>query len=441
MSDRVLRLAMISPEFPEPPTRGGKRRTLHLLRVLTRVGSVDLITFSERPDAEPTSLLRSICRRVEIIRLPAHSPRFLPFLRRNLRRVMRGVNPLIDRFSEGSVREAVRRHLQQEVYEVIILEHSWIAHYIPIVRELQPRARIILDCHNIESDLWRQYYERPLKLWHKPAAYRFWRSALEQERTYLPRADQVWVVSEADARRARALAPSAPLRVIPNGTTPCGEMGQAADPPIIGFLGSPLYPPNERGLRLLLDRIWPVVRETVPGVRLMIIGRPTPALLRRAHADERVLVLGEVEDITPYLRQWALLVVPLLHGGGTRMKILDAWAHGVAVVSTSKGAEGIRATHGEELWIADTPREFAQAIIHLLRDVAERQRLARRGYERAKQSYSWEVIAHRVHDAVASLLTADAVSSEIGAEEIPRAQADVPPDADFGAAEEEPTRG
>lgn len=437
----MLRLAVISPEFPEPPTSGGRRRTLHLLRALARVGSVDLITFSERPEAEPTSLLGSVCRRVEIIRLPVHSPRFLPFLRRNLRRVIQGVNPLIDRFSEGSAREAVRRHLQQEVYEVIVLEHSWIAHYIPIVHELQPRARIILDCHNIESDLWRQYYERPLKLWHKPAAYRFWRSALEQERTYLPRADQVWVVSEADARRARALAPSARLRVIPNGTTPCGEMGHAADPPIIGFLGSPLYPPNEHGLRLLLDRIWPTIRDAVPEVRLMIIGRPTSALLRRARADERVLVLGEVEDITPYLRQWTLMVVPLLHGGGTRMKILDAWAHGVAVVSTSKGAEGIGATHGEELWIADTPHEFAQAVIRLLRDVAERQRLVRRGYERAKQSYSWEIIAKRVHEAIASLLTADAVSSAIGAEEIPRMSADAPLDADFGAAGEEPIRG
>jgi glycosyltransferase involved in cell wall biosynthesis len=441
MSDRGLRLAMISPEFPEPPTSGGKKRTLHLLGALTRMGSVDLITFSERPDAEPTSLLRSICRRVQIVRLPAHSPRLLPFLRRNLRRILQGVPPLTDRFSEPPVREAVRRHLQQDVYEVIVLEHSWIAPYIPIVREVQPRARIVLDCHNIESDLWRQYYERPLKPWYKPAAYRFWRSAFEQERTYLPRADQVWVVSEADARRARALAPSAHLRVIPNGTTPCEAVGHAADPPIIGFLGSLLYPPNEHGLRLLLDRIWPTIRDAVPEVRLMIIGRPTPALLQRARADERVLVLGEVEDITPYLRQWTLMVVPVLHGGGTRMKILDAWAHGVAVVSTRKGAEGIGATHGEELWIADTPHEFAQAVIYLLRNAAERHRLARRGYERAKQSYSWEIIAERVHEAITSLLTADAVSSEIGAEGIPRTPADTPPAADFDARGGEPIRG
>jgi glycosyltransferase involved in cell wall biosynthesis len=410
--NRTIRLAVISPEFPAPLTSGGRKRTFHLLRALARAGPVDLITFSERPEAEPTSLVHPVCQRLDVIRLPTHSPKLLPFLRRNLRRAAQGVNPLIDRFSEDAVREAVERDLQHQAYDVIILEHSWIAHYIPIARRWQPHAKIILDCHNIESDLWRQYYERPRKFWHKPAAYRFWRSALEQERAYLPRADQVWVVSETDARRAHALAPSARLRVIPNGTTPVEVGGQPAHPPIIGFLGSLMYPPNESGLRFFLDHIWPRICEATPDVRMMIIGRPTPALLRRARADERLLVVGEVTDITPYLQQWTLMVVPLLHGGGTRMKILDAWAHGIAVVSTSRGAEGLRAAPGEGLWIADSPQEFAEAVLHLLRDEAERLRLARRGYELVRRFYSWDVIAERVLDALTSLLAEDAAPPE-----------------------------
>ncbi|GBC78618.1 hypothetical protein HRbin08_02114 [bacterium HR08] len=410
--NRPICLAVISPEFPAPLTSGGKKRTFHLLRALARVGPVDLITFSEQPEAEPVSLVRPVCQRLDIIRLPRHAPKLFPFLWRNLRRAARGVNPLIDRFSEGAVRAAVERSLQHQAYEVIVLEHSWIAHYIPIIRRWQPHARIILDCHNIESDLWRQYYERPRQFWHKPAAYRFWRSALEQERAYLPHADQVWVVSEADARRARALAPSARLRVIPNGTTLMEGWGRPAHPPIIGFLGSLRYPPNESGLRFFLDHIWPRIRAATPDVRMMIIGRPTPALLRRARADERLLVVGEVPDITPYLQQWALMVVPLLHGGGTRMKILDAWAHGIAVVSTSRGAEGLRAAPGEGLWIADSPQEFAEAVLHLLREEAERLRLARRGYELVRRFYSWDVIAECARDAITSLLAEDAAPPE-----------------------------
>jgi len=413
MGSDAIRLALISPEFPAPPTSGGKKRTFHLLDALARLATVDLITFSEHPEAEPSRLLHGICRRVEIVRLPEHSRRLLPFLARNLRRLARGVNPLIDRFSEASVCEAVGRHLRHETYDIVVLEHSWIAHYIPLVRDAQPRARIILDCHNIESDLWRQYYEHPPKFWHKPAAYRFWRSALEQERTYLRLADLVWVVSEPDAERARALAPSARVQVLPNGTTPLPRealSASATGAPIVGFLGSLQYPPNESGMRFFLDRIWPVIRAAVPDARLMVIGRPSAWLLRRARTDAHLLAVGEVSDVTPYLRQWALMVVPLLHGGGTRMKILDAWAHGIAVVSTSKGAEGIRATPGEEVWIADTPNEFARAVIHLLRDAAERHRLARGGYERARRDYSWETIAERARHQVRALLIGNDVS-------------------------------
>ncbi len=413
MGSDAIRLALISPEFPAPPTSGGKKRTFHLLDALARLGTVDLITFSEHPEAETPQLLHAICRRVDIIRLPEHSRRLLPFLIRNLRRAARGINPLIDRFSESSVCETLWRRLHHETYDLVVLEHSWIAHYISLVRDVQPQARIILDCHNIESDLWRQYYEHPPKFWHKLAAYRFWRSALEQERTYLRLADLVWVVSETDAERARALAPSARVRVIPNGTIPLPREALSANvtgPPIIGFLGSLDYPPNESGMRFFLDRIWPAIRAAVPDARLMVIGRPSAWLLRRARTDAHLFVVGEVSDITPYLRQWALMVVPLLYGGGTRMKILDAWAHGIAVVSTSKGAEGIHTRPGEEVWIADAPNEFAHAVIHLLRDAAERHRLARSGYERARCDYSWDTIAERARHQVITLLTGNDVS-------------------------------
>ncbi len=409
-ADRTIRLAVISPEFPAPPTSGGKRRTFHLLGALAQLGSVDLITFSEHPEAEPKHLLQPICRHLDILRLPPHSKRLLPFLRRNLRRALQGVNPLIDRFSDRDLYRAVRHSLLQDLYDVILLEHSWIAHYIPIVRQLRPQARVLLDCHNIESDLWRQYYEHPPKHWQKPALARFWRSILQQEKTYLPQADVVWVTSEADAARARTLAPSASVWVVPNGATPLEEallFSHPPDPvpPVIGFVGALEYPPNERGVRFFLDEIGPIIWKAAPQVRAMFIGRPVPWILERARTDERLHVVGEVHDITPYLRQCTLMIVPLLHGGGTRLKILEAWAHGIAVVSTSKGAEGLRYTHRENLWIADSPADFAAAVLHLLRDPTERRRLARGGYEQVKRFYSWEAIAEDLRQRLAALLS------------------------------------
>ena len=179
------RALIISPEFPYPLTSGGTQRTFHVLSALALDYQVDLLTFAEEPQPEGLHALEQICARVHVILLPHHSKEVAAFVWRNVRRAVQGINPLIDRFSEPFILDRVRSWLSANTYDLILLEHSWIAHYIDEIKTSSNRTALtVLDAHNVESNLWRQYYERPDTWYHKPALYRYWRSVHEYEQRY-----------------------------------------------------------------------------------------------------------------------------------------------------------------------------------------------------------------------------------------------------------------
>jgi glycosyltransferase involved in cell wall biosynthesis len=142
------------------------------------------------------------------------------------------------------------------------------------------------------------------------------------------------------------------------------------------------------------------VRAAVPEARLFLVGARPPADLQAwAIRDPSVVVSGFVADPTPYWRQSAVVIVPLHAGSGIRVKILEAWSRGMPVVSTAIGCEGLRAHHGENIWIADDPEGFARAVIAMLRDPGEARRIGEAGRETVRAFYDYRV-AYRPLDAV-----------------------------------------
>jgi glycosyltransferase involved in cell wall biosynthesis len=396
---------VISPEVPYPPTSGGRQRSYFLIKSLAAEYALDVITFAEHPSPESLAALRSLCANVYVVPLPRHSKALMAFVWRNLRRAIRGINPLIDRFSAPAVRQSVRALLDEQQYDLILIEHSWVAHYISDIKASGNRKTLtILDAQNVESDLWRQYYERPARWWYKPAAYRYWQSAREYEQTYLNQFDLVVGMSTPDAEKLAQLAPSATVAVIPNGVDVVYDSvpkNQAERSPVVGFVGSLDYPPNEQGLWWFLEHIWPQVRSRVPASELLVIGPTSSGRLRRkCQPDPSIRLAGYVETLEPHLNRVAVMVVPLLHGSGTRIKILDAWAHGIPVVSTSKGAEGLEYEHRKNLWIGDTPMDFAAGIVYLLADGQTRQRLAEAGHQLVSAQYSWTTIGEQLRAVI-----------------------------------------
>jgi glycosyltransferase involved in cell wall biosynthesis len=176
------------------------------------------------------------------------------------------------------------------------------------------------------------------------------------------------------------------------------------DPEALLFVGSLNYRPNADGVAWFVEEVLPRVRRARPGAVLTIVGRGTPALLRRLAAPG-VIVAGAVDDVLPYLRRASVVVAPLRVGGGTRLKVLEGLSMAKPVVSTTLGAEGLDVADGEHLLLADEPAEMAGSILRLLADPALGRRLGDAGRALAVERYGWAGAAARLeafHAEVAS---------------------------------------
>ena len=157
---------------------------------------------------------------------------------------------------------------------------------------------------------------------------------------------------------------------------------------------------NRLGAEWLLSEVWPIVCRDYPDAQLMLVGRHSQDLSERADRWPNAICTGEVDSTTAYLRQAALSLAPIHHASGTRLKILESWACGTPVVSTTLGAEGLDLAMGECVVLADTAVEFAHAVVDLLVDEAKRDRLAQNGLAVLQRDYSFPVNAARVNQII-----------------------------------------
>lgn len=210
------------------------------------------------------------------------------------------------------------------------------------------------------------------------------------------------VVSELDALDLGKRDSRAHFHVVDNGTdtdyfVPSNE-GEEKDSLI--FSGSMNWYPNLSGIKFFRREIWPQLKNQRPGIRLYLAGQnPGPWLVRWAQEDSNVQLVISPPDMRPWLARAAVYVCPILDGGGTRLKLLDAMAMGKPIVSTTIGCEGLRAKHGEHLMVADTARDFAGEVSRLLEDRKLRQQLGDAGRALVEAQYSWQDIGARLEEA------------------------------------------
>ncbi|HYH46617.1 MAG TPA: glycosyltransferase, partial [Thermoanaerobaculia bacterium] len=224
------------------------------------------------------------------------------------------------------------------------------------------------------------------------------------ERALLARLDRCLVCSEQEAELLAGWG-IGHVTVVPNGVD-TGYFRPAGTPPAAGeragtgarllFTGAMDYRPNEDGAQWFLDEVWPALRERLPGVAWTIAGKNPSEALRQKAEPQGVELTGFVDDIRPWFERAEVFVVPLRIGGGTRLKILEAMAMGLPVVSSRVGAEGIEAREGEEIVLADTPAEMVQALAALAGDPARRAELGRRGRALVERRYDWSSVLEPV---------------------------------------------
>ncbi|HEU0131822.1 MAG TPA: glycosyltransferase, partial [Mycobacteriales bacterium] len=354
MPDR--RVLWVGTQVTDAPRSGGAVRSLRLLEALARHADVDLLTTEESGGALPVDAHARAPR-------PSKAGVLAGLLRGRPRATARSCPP-------AAVRAAQRR--AAEVDHVVV---EWV-HLYPLVPRTGP---FVLSLHNVEAQ----------RLAELPGAGRDARRLAAAERRLVrdPRATVV-CVSERDRDLLGVDAV-----VVPNGTDLPERASDVPERGTLLFVGAMDYAPNRLAVDWWADEVWPLLPEGTPP--LSVAGRNADSLGRR----DGVAVLGEVADVAPVLADAALVVVPLRHGGGTRLKVLEAFAANRPVLSTPKGVEGLDVTDGVDCAVADDPAAFAAAVTALLPDLGRRRALAAAARAVA-EAHAWGPLGERFARAV-----------------------------------------
>ncbi len=378
-----MNILYLCHRFPYPPQAGSKVRAFHMIRHLARDHRV-IVCSMARTDAEALAGngLAEFCEDYRMVRV--HEP--LQVLRM-LARLPTAEPSSMGYFYSGAFDREVRSLLEQRRFDLIMVHCSSVAPYVKHVSGV-PK---LLDFCDMDSQKWLEYarYKRfPLSL-----GYRLEGLKLERAEAQLARSFEVSTVATmGELASLEQIAPGAVGNWFPNGVdvdyfVPSGYP-YAGD--TISFIGRMDYYPNEECMVDFCATTLPLIRARHPAIKLLIVGaEPSPAV-RRLGKIPGVTVTGSVPDVRPYVRGSAATVAPLNIARGTQNKILEAMAMGVPVVSSGIAARGVDAVAGEHLLVADTPAVFADAVLRILSDPMERQRLAVMGRERMRLHHSWD---------------------------------------------------
>ena len=387
-----LRILFVTEFLPWPTNTGGRIRTFHLLQQAAYRHEVILVTQASPDDRAGYELIQKIVARLYTVPLKqrSHIIRALDAalsLTRSL--------PYISVYSHYSRKMSIfiKELTSRERFDVLHLDHLDVSIY---TSDIISPIFTYLDEHNYETSLLKSVCDST----SKPLLHWYLRSQLEKlerfERQTLRSVDAVSVVSMHDAKKVRAAAPGITCEIIPNGVDPAFfDIPRHPRPYRVVAVGSLDWLPNVEGLLWFLDAVWPTVIAARPAATLHIVGRnPQRALLKRA--SDRITVAGSVEDVREHVQDAAAFVVPLLAGGGTRLRVLEAMAMRIPIVSTRVGVEGIQCTPGQHVLVADTPENFAHQLIALLDDKGTAERLTRAGRQLVEQQYSWQAIGDKL---------------------------------------------
>jgi len=266
-----------------------------------------------------------------------------------------------------------------------------LAGYLPLLAGLS----VVCVHHNVESALLRRRAATTRGLAGRYIALQARLTEIE-ERRWCPAVSLNIAVSDADRHAFQRIAPTARLVVIPNGVdTQTFQYIDASEEGII-FVGGYSWQPNRDAMEHFCSEVLPRLRARGIRANVTWVGRVPDAVQREYAKSYGLHLTGYLNDIRPVVQRAACYVVPLRAGGGTRLKILDAWAMGKAVVSTTVGCEGLDAHDGENILVRDTPEDFADAVEAVLIDGELRRRLGAAARRTAEVQYDWEVIGDQM---------------------------------------------
>jgi polysaccharide biosynthesis protein PslH len=395
-----MRILWIKTSPLHPLTRGGDLRTFHLLRQLhlrhevTFVGmtaDAGQVAGAERAGEYSTYAVWE------------HEPKASlqlarwKFLAGALANVVSSLPYAVARFQSARQRRLLSAKLKEERFDLVVADFLFPAASLPWELQEASHCPWVLFQHNVESMIWRRRAEGK-----RGAAALYYQGQLDRmlrfERQASSRFDGVLAVSEEDARVFKEeMQLSNVLGVVPTGVDLDYFQSvpkTASAVPTVVFMGSMDWYANVDGVTWFVEVVWPLVQRQMPQAKFVVVGRkPPPEILALATSGRNIEVTGTVPDVRPFLRGADVIVVPLRIGGGTRLKIYEAMAAEVPVVSTRIGAEGLNVVDGRHVLLADSAEDTASQVLKVLRSPLLAAELARNALEEVARPCSWAAAA------------------------------------------------
>ncbi|MAO64145.1 MAG: hypothetical protein CL666_04030 [Balneola sp.] len=391
-----MKILYLIPYSPANPVFGGALRIYHLLKHLYKHHEVTVAGFSSEEEE------RELIKQFPLLAGKTHFVNY-PYSDRSVRWSL--IKSLFT--SHSNWHQLTRSpQFQQKLDQLLAVESfDIIQSEFPVMAMFHYKnpAIKIIDAHNVEYDNFKRMakVKNPFKkLFYHLEAYKFYK----EETAVCAQQDAIFATSERDISIFDQTEPDVKKYLVPNGvdTNYFQPSTTQPVPHSMVFVGMMKYVPNDDGITWFLDEVFPKILEKIPDATITIVGKnPSPSLLSRG--SKNIIVTGFVEDTRPYIENAAAFVVPLRMGGGTRLKIMEALAVKIPMVTTSIGCEGIDVVNGESILIADEPHEFAEKVIELFTDPKQAEYLTNKGYELVKSKYRWESIGKQMDQAYTEL--------------------------------------
>lgn len=381
-----MKVLLLTQVLPYPPDSGPKVKTWNVLKYLAQHHEVTLVSFVRGGQSEEVSHLATYCEAVHTVPIQRGALRDAWYMGRSL---LTNQAFLMVRDDRAAMHRLIDRLASERAFDIVHADQLNMAQYAARV----PGARKVLDAHNalwvLYKRLWQTMESGPKK-W---LLSRDWRLLKQYEGGICRAFDVLLAVSQEDKVALEEAAGQAldftviPIAIDTDEVTQVDRHEQADH---ILHIGTMFWPPNIDGILWFLNEVLPLIRAKRPNIVFDVVGaKPPPEIVAFGQNGSGVNVTGYVDDPAPYLKNAGVMVVPLRAGGGMRVKILNALAQGLPMVSTTIGCEGIDVEPGRHLLVADTPAEFAQATLRLLEDKQFAAELGRNGRQLIQATYDY----------------------------------------------------
>ncbi|MEM4724063.1 MAG: glycosyltransferase [Candidatus Hadarchaeum sp.] len=404
MSKRIL---FLTPQLPYPPQQGTAIRNYNLLKQAAKRHEVYLLSFDSAPSpVVDLSPLDSLC-----VVWHAVPPRHRSSWERFLTVLVSPRPDIAHRLSSPLFAQKLQSMLEVVQPDVVQVEGLEMAQYALWARQVGNKDFLLVyDAHNAEYLLQQRIFEtdarRPQRWLGALYSFIQWRKLRPYEALVCRQAQRVITCSRADADALSRLVPGLKTIILPNGVDTEYYCPDTVTPLPLGsqalvFTGKMDFRPNVDAVLWFSTKVLPIIRQASPDVHFYIVGKNPHPRLTSLRDMPGVTITGFVEDVRPYIAAAAVYVVPLLTGGGTRLKVLEAMAMNKAIVSTTLGCEGIHVVPGQDVVLADEPRDFASQVLALLQDEARRGQLGRAARTFVERYFDWNIVAVSLEQAYA----------------------------------------